>query len=186
MVPHAMGVWLGRRAGLTLASASLERKRRKALAEDRAAAGSFGIIGSAARVLFTLNVDCDTRRDSLREIPGVVLRIIEEQPATRFDRCHFARYGAASLEFEIVYYALSPDYNRYMDIQQAINLRIHEVFDKLGVAVACPTRSLWLNAAPRGLDRAAGADSAGRIRASDAGARPRGHPRNRRLRTLLR
>jgi small-conductance mechanosensitive channel len=43
-----------------------------------------------------------------------------------------------------VYYVQSPDYTRYMDAQQAINFRIHEAFESLGVEFAYPTQTLWL------------------------------------------
>ncbi len=39
---------------------------------------------------------------------------------------------------------LSPDYNQYMDIQQAINLAIHEAFEAEGIEFAYPTQTLFL------------------------------------------
>jgi small-conductance mechanosensitive channel len=66
----------------------------------------------------------------------------------RFDRAHFAKYGPYSLDFEVVYYVQSPDFGRYMDAQQAINFRIHEAFEALGVEFAYPTQTLWLAAHP--------------------------------------
>ena len=49
-----------------------------------------------------------------------------------------------SLDFEVVYYVLSPNYNVYMDIQQAINLSIHEKFEKEGIEFAYPTQTLFI------------------------------------------
>jgi small-conductance mechanosensitive channel len=43
---------------------------------------------------------------------------------------------------------LSADYGRYMDAQQAINFRIHEAFEALGVEFAYPTQTLWLAGNP--------------------------------------
>ncbi|HEY4647217.1 MAG TPA: mechanosensitive ion channel family protein, partial [Steroidobacteraceae bacterium] len=100
------------------------------------------------RVLFTLGVTYETPREKLRQLPEILRRIVEGEADTRFDRSHFAKYGPASLDLEIVYYVLSPDYNRYMDIQQAINLRIHEEFEKLGVEFAYPTQKLWIARVP--------------------------------------
>ena len=100
------------------------------------------------RVLFTLGVAYETPREKLRQLPEILRCIVEGEADTRFDRSHFAKYGPASLDFEIVYYVLSPDYNRYMDIQQAINLRIHEEFEKLGVEFAYPTQKLWIARVP--------------------------------------
>jgi small-conductance mechanosensitive channel len=76
------------------------------------------------RVVFTLNIDYRTPPEKLKIIPGLVRSVIETQNSVRFDRCHFATFGDWSLRFETVYYVLDPDYNRYMDIQQQINLLI--------------------------------------------------------------
>jgi len=94
------------------------------------------------RVVFSLGVTYETPRDKLREIPALLRRIVEEQPDVRFDRAHFAKYGAYSLDFEIVYHVLSADFGRYMDAQQDINFRIHEAFESLGVDFAFPTQTL--------------------------------------------
>ncbi len=39
---------------------------------------------------------------------------------------------------------LASDYNLYMDIQQAINLRIHERFEQEGIEFAYPTQTLLI------------------------------------------
>jgi small-conductance mechanosensitive channel len=96
------------------------------------------------RVVFTLNVTYETPAEMLERIPSVIRQIVGAQPDTRFDRSHFASYGAHSLDFETVYYVLSADYNRYMDIQQAINLRIFREFERLHIEFAYPTQKLYL------------------------------------------
>jgi small-conductance mechanosensitive channel len=96
------------------------------------------------RIVFSLGVTYETPRAKLERIPGLLRGIIEAQDGVRFDRAHFAKYGDFSLDFEIVYHVLSPDYGRYMDVQQAINFRIHEAFEKLGVQFAYPTQTLWV------------------------------------------
>jgi small-conductance mechanosensitive channel len=97
------------------------------------------------RVLFKIGVIYQTKAVQLKDIAAFVRKIIEEQPETTFDRGHFASYGDFSLLFEFVYYVLSPDYNKYMDTQQAINLRIYEEFEKRGLEFAFPTQTLFLN-----------------------------------------
>lgn len=94
------------------------------------------------RVAFTIGVTYQTPRDKLKQIPGMMRAAIEAQEHTRFDRSHFAKYGDFSLNFETVYYVLGPDYNLYMDTQQAINLFIHEQFEKAGIEFAYPTQTL--------------------------------------------
>lgn len=94
------------------------------------------------RVVFRLGVTYETPRDRLTAIAPRLREIVESQDGVRFERAHFASYGPYSLDFEVVYHVLSPDYGRYMDAQQAINFRIHEAFEALGVEFAYPTQTL--------------------------------------------
>ncbi len=96
------------------------------------------------RVVFSLGVTYQTSLQDLKEIPRIISGIIKEVELTAFDRAHFFSYGDFSLVFEVVYYVLSSDYNKYMDIQQEINFRIKEEFDKRGIEFAYPTQTLYV------------------------------------------
>lgn len=96
------------------------------------------------RVAFDLGVTYQTPRDKLVKIPEIIRAAVEKQAKTRFDRSHFKQYGDFALIFESVYYVLGPDYNEYMDIQQAINLYIHEHFEQEGIEFAYPTQTLFV------------------------------------------
>jgi small-conductance mechanosensitive channel len=100
------------------------------------------------RVVFATGVTYETSIEALERIPRLIRDIIEGQADTRFDRSHFAAHGAASLDFETVYYVRSADYNQYMDIQQAINLRLHREFAKLGIEFAYPTQKVFVASIP--------------------------------------
>lgn len=106
------------------------------------------------RVVFKLGVTYETPRAKLKRIPAIIRDIISRQENTRFDRSHFSNYGDFSLEFETVYYVLSRDYTRYMDIQQAIYFELHEAFEREQVEFAYPTQKLWLSSADAGTERA--------------------------------
>ncbi len=101
------------------------------------------------RILFQIGVTYETGPEKLRRIPGFIRDIIEEIPETRFDRAHFAGFGDFSLNFEIVYFVLNSDYNRFMDIQQAINLALCERFDDEGIEFAYPTQTMYLRGEAR-------------------------------------
>lgn len=96
------------------------------------------------RVAFAIQVTYDTPVEKLKNVPPKIKEIIEALEHTRFDRAHFKAHGSHSLDFEIVYYIQGPDYNRYMDRQQAINLGIHEFFLAEGIEFAFPTQTLYL------------------------------------------
>ena len=46
----------------------------------------------------------------------------------KFDRSHVASFGESAIRIETVYYVLDPDYKKYMDVQQAINLAVLDRF----------------------------------------------------------
>lgn len=96
------------------------------------------------RIAFTVGVTYETPRVLLQQLSAVLRSAIERQPGVRFDRAHFASFGPFSLDFECVYYVLSADYARYMDVQQAINFAVHEEFANLGVQFAYPTQTIWM------------------------------------------
>jgi small-conductance mechanosensitive channel len=96
------------------------------------------------RVVFNLGVTYQTPREKLIAIPKIIRQAIEQQENVRFDRSHFKEYGDFSLNFETVYYVLSSDYTQYMDIQQAINLYIHEQFENEKIEFAYPTQTLFV------------------------------------------
>jgi len=96
------------------------------------------------RIAFAIGVTYETPLEKLRALPGWLKAAVEAQPKARFDRAHFKSYGDFSLNFEVVYYVLSAEFNVYMDAQQAINLTIYEKLAQEGVQFAYPTRTLYL------------------------------------------
>jgi small-conductance mechanosensitive channel len=96
------------------------------------------------RVVFSIGVTYETPRDKLQLIPKIIREAVEAQEKTRFDRSNFSKFGDFALLFETVFYVLSPDYNVYMDIQQAIYFNIHERFEQEGIEFAYPTQKLFV------------------------------------------
>lgn len=97
------------------------------------------------RAVFGFGILYETPRAKVAGVPQMVREIFATLPKTRLDRVHFKAFGESSLDFEVVYYVLDPDYNVYMDLQQAANLALMERFEAEGVAFAYPTRTLYLN-----------------------------------------
>ena len=99
------------------------------------------------RTLFHIGVAYDTPLEKLKEIPELMKNIIRPIEGAGFDRAHFSAYTETGLNFEIVYYVLSSDYNQYMDIQQEINFRIKEEFEQRRIRFAFPAPVLYMQAA---------------------------------------
>jgi small-conductance mechanosensitive channel len=101
------------------------------------------------RVVFTVGVEYSTASDKLKRIPRMIKNIVESIQSTRFDRSHFMSYGDFSLNFETVYYVLSPDYNIYADIQQEINIKVFEKFEEEQIVFAFPSRTIYFAEDPK-------------------------------------
>jgi len=96
------------------------------------------------RATFTIGVTYQTPREKLQRIPDILKSAVQAQDQTRFDRAHFKTFGSFSLDFETVYYVAVPDMTKYLDIQQAINLSLHEQFEREGIEFAYPTQTLFV------------------------------------------
>ncbi len=97
------------------------------------------------RVVFKLGVTYQTPSGKLKAIAPMVKDIIDKQQDATYDRGHFASYGDFSLNFEFVYYVTGADYAKYMDIQQAINLSIFDIFEQEKIEFAYPSQTLFVN-----------------------------------------
>lgn len=96
------------------------------------------------RISFTIGVSYQTDAALVKEIPQILADIVNSLPDTELNRSHFSGFGEYSLRFDVVYYVLTRDYIRYMDIQQEINLKIIEEFSKRGIEFSYPTQTLYL------------------------------------------
>jgi small-conductance mechanosensitive channel len=131
----------------------IKTTRIRALSGEQLIIGNSNLTGSRIhnfkrminrRVVFTINIDHRTPLDKVKEIPGMLRQIVEEQKPVLFDRAHFATYGDWSLKFEVVYFVLSHDFNKYMDIQQNINFRIREEFEKNDIYIVATPHATFV------------------------------------------
>lgn len=96
------------------------------------------------RVLFVIGVLYETSYQKLEKIPEIIKGIFAQVDGASLDRVHFASFGDFSLNYEIVYYVNSNDYNKYMDIQQEVNLKIFKEFEKYNIEFAYPTNTVYV------------------------------------------
>ncbi|MEO8063611.1 MAG: mechanosensitive ion channel family protein [Pseudomonadota bacterium] len=96
------------------------------------------------RVVFATTLVYETPIEMIEKVPAMIRAIVESHKDARFDRSHFQKHASSSLDFETVYYVLSADFNKYMDIQQSINLQLHRKFAELEIEFAYPTQKLFM------------------------------------------
>lgn len=96
------------------------------------------------RAGFTVGVTCDTPTDKLRAIPAILTAIVKSQSPVTFDRAHFNGLTGSALNFEVVYWVETPEYLRFMDIQQEIYLQLLDRFKEYEIELAFPSQTLYL------------------------------------------
>lgn len=143
----------------TVENIGIKSTRLRSLSGEQIIVSNSDLLGSRVRNFgrmqerradFVLTLAYETSADLLEAVPALVRKIVEAQDGTRFDRCHFASFGAYSLDFECVYFVLSPDYSVHMDKRQAINLALFREFGRRGIEFAYPTQTLMLARAAGG------------------------------------
>ncbi len=97
------------------------------------------------RVVFQFGVVYSTPLVKLKKIPDIVRGIINSIEFADLDRVHFCEFGDFALKFEVVYYVVVGDYNKYMDTQQTIYFAIKDAFEKEGIEMAFPTQTLFIS-----------------------------------------
>lgn len=96
------------------------------------------------RILFNLGITYETPTEKVRKIPELIRDIFNKVDKADLSRVHFKTFEDSSLNFEVVYFLNSKEYNEYMDIQQKINLFIKEVFEEEGIDFAYPTQKIFV------------------------------------------
>lgn len=137
----------------TVERVGLKTTRVRSLSGEQLAFANADLLGSRIRnfkrmaerrVLFTVGVTYQTSADMLARISTVLREVVSTERDARFDRAHLRGFDDSAITFEVVYYVLDPDYNRFMDVQQRINLAIYRRFEADGVEFAYPTRTVHL------------------------------------------
>lgn len=96
------------------------------------------------RVVFKIGVTYQTPSEKIISASQAIKKLIDETQEVTFDRCHFYEFGDSSLNFEVVMYVESADYNQYMNLRQIIHLGLLKKFQELGIDFAYPTQTVFL------------------------------------------
>lgn len=77
-------------------------------------------------------------------IPGMVAELVKSIQGAEFDRCGMSAYGESSLDYELVFYSLNPDFNRSMALRSRVLLALFRKFKEEGIEFAYPTQTLYI------------------------------------------
>ncbi len=97
------------------------------------------------RVVLEFAIAYETSMEQIERIPSMIKEVIGSMPdVARFDRAHLKGFGDCALQYELVYYVLSPDFNQHMDIQQTVHLSILRELRAADVSIPYPTRIMHM------------------------------------------
>jgi small-conductance mechanosensitive channel len=92
------------------------------------------------RMLFKLQVGYDATPEQLDAIPGLVQRVIEAQPGTRFLQCVLNVLGPQSIEYETIYYIINQPDIPVGGTVDAVNRGVLRELATAKVTLAYPTQ----------------------------------------------
>jgi small-conductance mechanosensitive channel len=101
------------------------------------------------RVVFHVDVAYDTTPEKLERIPAIVKAVVETHSPVRFGRCHFLTWTESALRFEVVFHVLDAGYERYADIQHAINIELLRRFAAERIQFAFPLPTVIMKREPQ-------------------------------------
>jgi small-conductance mechanosensitive channel len=96
------------------------------------------------RIVFNLGVAYETPTKKLKKIPDIIRKIGDKIDLVEIDRTYFKEFADFSLNFEIVYFLNSIDFDVFVKTREKINIAIKEVFEKEGIEMAYPTQTVFV------------------------------------------
>lgn len=96
------------------------------------------------RAVLNFGVLYETPAEKIERIPEIIEGIVKENKKNVFDRAHFKSLGESSLDFEVVFYVKTTDYNEYMNAREQVNLGIMKSLQEEGIGFAYPTRTVYM------------------------------------------
>lgn len=89
-----------------------------------------------------------THPDLAEKVVGMVSALVKEMDGVELDRCNFLGFGASSLDYELVFFSLNPDYKRTKAVTSKLLLAVFRKFHEQEISFAFPTQTIHLASVP--------------------------------------
>ncbi len=98
------------------------------------------------RVLQNVGVTYETNADQMSEAVSAIEGILENDEGVdqEYVVVKFSDFGASSLDIMVLYFTKSVDYLEHAEVKERINLAIMRQLKSMGLSVAFPTRSIYI------------------------------------------
>jgi MscS family membrane protein len=94
----------------------------------------------------TLALRYESTADQIRYVLAEIRRLLYAHPMVESQsaRIRFVRFGGSSLDLELFAYILTSDYNRFLEVQEDLLLRIMDIVEASGTGIAFPSQTAYL------------------------------------------
>ncbi|RJP20817.1 MAG: mechanosensitive ion channel family protein [Candidatus Abyssobacteria bacterium SURF_5] len=99
------------------------------------------------RRVFNVTITYDTPPDKVERAVEIIKKILDNHEGMLPDfppRVFFNEFNDASLNILVIYWYHPPDYWKYLEFCQTVNMRIFRAFEEEGIEFAFPTQTLYL------------------------------------------
>lgn len=99
------------------------------------------------RIKFSVGVSYATTPGEMREAVARIRALLREHPAIdqEFLLVNFTDFAASSLDILVYCFTRSTVWGEYLDARQDVCLKIMDILEELGLEIAFPSRTLYLN-----------------------------------------
>ena len=96
------------------------------------------------RVDQTIGLTCDATPDQMEAVLVDLRALLAGDAGVAKDSImvRFAGFGASSLDIQMIYFVVDPDFGRHMEVRERLNLAIMRLLGARGLAMAFPTQTI--------------------------------------------
>ncbi len=98
------------------------------------------------RIMMTVGVTYKTKPDEMEEVLRRIRELLKNDPGVwqGFMIVRFTDFGASSLDIFLYYFSNSIIWDEYLEVRERINLGVMRILEELGLEIAFPTRSIYI------------------------------------------
>ena len=94
------------------------------------------------RLGLVYNTGLEQLKACLEEIRKMLKEHPEVHPETIY--VYFERFGESSLDIFIHFFTKATERQKYLEVQEDVNLKILEILNKLEISIAFPSRTIYV------------------------------------------
>jgi MscS family membrane protein len=116
------------------------------------------------RIKMTLGVTYATSADQMEQALENIREILRDDPGVAQGQTilvRFTDFGDSALDIFLYYFADSADWDYYLGVRERVNLKIMRMLEGMGLEIAFPSRSVYIESMPESLTGTGGSGGIG-------------------------